>query len=110
MDAPPDKENCRPFVRVQALMAEARAERAADPGLGRSRGFMLLTDLGKQTLIELLQPENPRPHSSGICKPPMCCWTGKGLAPRRAACVRRALLRRELSLFPRLVPGPATAA
>jgi aminoglycoside/choline kinase family phosphotransferase len=23
MDAPPDKENCRPFVQVQALMAEA---------------------------------------------------------------------------------------
>jgi aminoglycoside/choline kinase family phosphotransferase len=23
MDAPPDKENCRPFVQVQALMAAA---------------------------------------------------------------------------------------
>ena len=23
MDAPPDKENCQPFVQVQALMAQA---------------------------------------------------------------------------------------
>jgi Predicted phosphotransferase related to Ser/Thr protein kinases len=65
MDAPPDKENCRPFVQVQALMAAAGLNVPHILAWDEPGGFMLLSDLGSTTLIELLTPENP-PGRAGL--------------------------------------------
>ena len=50
MDAPPARENCAPFVRVATLMQAAglRVPRVLD--WAQAEGFMLLTDLGTQTM------------------------------------------------------------
>ena len=59
MDAPPDKEDCQAFAKVAGLMTAAglRAPRvlAWDPGAG----FMLLSDLGAQTMMEVIAPPLP---------------------------------------------------
>jgi hypothetical protein len=56
MDAPPALEDCAPFARVAALMADAglKAPRvlAWDAGLG----FMLLSDLGARTMLDVIAP------------------------------------------------------
>src|SRR6478672_10181715 len=45
MDAPPDKEDCRPFVKVAALMADAGLHVPRVLAWDEPQGFMLLDDL-----------------------------------------------------------------
>ncbi len=101
MDAPPDKENCRPFVQVQALMAEAGLNVPQILAWDEAGGFMLLTDLGKQTLIELLQPENPQAALQWYLQATdvLLDWQ-KASRPGVLPAYDEPLLRRELSLFP----------
>ena len=54
MDAPPEKEDCRPFVHVAALFAAAGAHVPAILAQDLARGFLLLSDLGKLTYLEAL--------------------------------------------------------
>lgn len=56
MDAPPDKENCESFVKVAHLMQRAGLSAPRVLAWDRNRGFMLLTDLGAQTMMELINP------------------------------------------------------
>ncbi|MBP8148720.1 MAG: phosphotransferase, partial [Limnohabitans sp.] len=60
MDAPPDKENSRPFVQVATLMQDAglRAPQVLD--WHEAHGFMLLTDLGDATMMSAIDPERPQ--------------------------------------------------
>jgi len=55
MDAPPDKENCESFVAIAALMANAGLWVPQVLKWNKPWGFMLITDLGNQTLLEQLQ-------------------------------------------------------
>jgi N-acetylmuramate 1-kinase len=54
MDAPPEKEDCRPFVQVAGLMRQARVHAPEVLAWDEPRGFMLLTDLGAQTLMQVI--------------------------------------------------------
>jgi len=54
MDAPPDKEDCRAFVKVASLMREARLNAPEILNWDPVNGFMLLGDLGNQTLMQVL--------------------------------------------------------
>ena len=55
MDAPPDKENCRPFVEVAALMQSAGLNVPRVLNWHEAHGFLLLEDLGRQTLMQHAQ-------------------------------------------------------
>src|SRR5690606_2002275 len=46
MDAPPDKEDCAPFVRVSQLMLQAGLHVPRVLAWDEALGFMLLDDLG----------------------------------------------------------------
>ncbi|MBC7469356.1 MAG: phosphotransferase, partial [Ramlibacter sp.] len=59
MDAPPDKENCEPFVKVAALMSQAGLNVPEVLDWDRDHGFMLLQDLGTQTMIEMVDRDVP---------------------------------------------------
>ena len=59
MDAPPDQEDCAPFVQVAGLMAEAGLHVPRVLAWDEPRGFMLLDDLGTQTMIEVVDREQP---------------------------------------------------
>ncbi|MBU0890981.1 MAG: phosphotransferase [Gammaproteobacteria bacterium] len=101
MDAPPDKENCKPFVQVQGLMAAAGLNVPQILAFDEPTGFMLLSDLGHQTVIERLNPEKPQDayawyqQATGV----LLDWQ-KASQPGVLPVYDEALLRRELALFP----------
>ncbi len=57
MDAPPDKEDCRPFVKVARLLTTGGVNAPKVLAWDEPQGFMLLTDLGPHTLLSTLVPE-----------------------------------------------------
>ena len=101
MDAPPDKENCRPFVQVQGLMATAGLNVPQILAWDEPGGFMLLSDLGSTTLIELLRPEAPQAALDWYLQATdvLLDWQ-KASQPGVLPAYDEALLRRELALFP----------
>ncbi|MDQ0573272.1 aminoglycoside/choline kinase family phosphotransferase [Variovorax paradoxus] len=101
MDAPPDKENSEPFVQVARLMAEAGVTAPRVLEWDRPNGFLLLDDLGHRTMLDVIDPAQPdasRPlYDQAIDA--LIRWqlaSKPGVLPP----YDRALLERELALFP----------
>ncbi len=101
MDAPPDKENCRPFVEVAALMAQAGLHVPDILEWDEPQGFMLLDDLGTQTMIEVIDRENPGANQALYLRAvdALVAWQAAS-RPGVLPAYDEALLSRELSLFP----------
>ncbi len=101
MDAPPDKENCKPFVHVQGLMAAAGLNVPQILAWDEPSGFMLLTDLGHQTVIERLNPEKPQDAYAWYQQATdvLLQWQTAS-QPGVLPAYDETLLRRELALFP----------
>ena len=101
MDAPPDKENCAPFVQVASLMQAAglRAPEVLD--WQREDGFMLLTDLGDRTLMSAIDADQPEANQPLYVQAvdTLVQWQ-RASRPRELPPYDEALLRRELNLFP----------
>ncbi len=101
MDAPPDKEDCRPFVQVARLMQEAGVRAPQVLAWDETLGFMLLTDLGDQTLLTALNPEQPAaalPYFKDAAAA-LLAWQ-RASRPGVLPVYDAALLQRELQLFP----------
>ena len=101
MDAPPDKENCQPFVDIASLFASAGLKVPEVLDWDREHGFMLLSDLGSQTMMQVLttvaDADAPALFNQATDTLVMLQRSSKpGLLPA----YDRALLRRELDLFP----------
>ena len=56
MDAPPALEDCAPFAKVAGLMADAGLQAPRVLAWDAPLGFMLLSDLGAQTMMEVIAP------------------------------------------------------
>lgn len=98
MDAPPPQEDCRPFVRIAALLRDAGVHAPGILAQDLEHGFLLLTDLGRQTYLDVLNAENAD-RLFGDALEALCKWqtaSRAGVLPP----YDRALLRRELELFP----------
>ena len=101
MDAPPAHENCAPFVRVAALMQAAGLHVPQILDWDEAGGFMLMTDLGTCTLMEVLdrdRPEANRPRFAQAIDA-LLAWQ-QASRPGELPPYDEALLRRELQLFP----------
>ncbi|MGQ0579468.1 MAG: aminoglycoside phosphotransferase family protein [Betaproteobacteria bacterium] len=98
MDAPPPQEDCRPFVRVAALMAAAKVHVPTVLAQDLARGFLLLSDLGSTTYLAALGPSNAD-QLFGDAIDTLIRWQ---LASREGVLpvYDETLLRRELDLFP----------
>ena len=101
MDAPPDKENCAPFVQVQALMQQAGLNVPRILAFDAPHGFMLLSDLGPHTLMQALNPEAPQDAHRWYQQATdlLIDWQ-KASRPGVLPAYDEALLQRELALFP----------
>ena len=101
MDAPPDKEDCRPFAKVAQLMAQAGVHAPQVLAWDEARGFMLLTDLGAQTMMQVIQRDNPQANR-GLYLQAIDALIAWQLASRPDVLppYDEPLLRRELQLFP----------
>jgi aminoglycoside/choline kinase family phosphotransferase len=98
MDAPPPQEDCRPYVRIAALLQAAGVHAPRVLAQDLAQGFLLLTDLGDTTYLAALDAANaPALYLDAIDA--LVCWqraSREGELPPYDA----ALLRRELDLFP----------
>jgi aminoglycoside/choline kinase family phosphotransferase len=54
MDAPPGREDCRPFLRVAALFRDAGIHVPEVYAQNLEQGFLLLSDLGRRTYLDVL--------------------------------------------------------
>ena len=101
MDAPPDKENCQPFVQVAQLMHAAGLKAPEVLDWDAAHGFMLLTDLGGTTMMEAIDSADPQANLALYLQAvdALIAWqlaSRPGVLPA----YDEALLRRELQLFP----------
>ena len=101
MDAPPDKENCEPFVKVAKLMQSAGLKAPEVLAWQEAQGFMLLTDLGDQTMMSAIDVKNPQLNHALYMQAvdALIAWqlsSKAGVLPP----YDETLLNRELSLFP----------
>lgn len=101
MDAPPVKENCRPFVHVAGLMRDAGLRAPEVLAWDEAQGFMLLSDLGQDTMMARIDPDQPQANQALYLQAvdALIRWqtaSQPGVLPP----YDEALLRRELQLFP----------
>lgn len=98
MDAPPAREDCRPFVRVASLLRDAGVHAPEVFAHDLTRGFLLLSDLGRQTYRHALRSDN----ADSLFADAIAALIRWQLASRPAVLppYDRALLQRELKLFP----------
>jgi aminoglycoside/choline kinase family phosphotransferase len=109
MDAPPALEDCTPFVKIAALMTAAGLNAPRVLAWDEAQGFMLLSDLGSQTMMQVIQQQAPLDPFPAAGSPihqmymdavdALIAWqlsSRPGVLPAYDA----ALLSRELQLFP----------
>jgi len=98
MDAPPDKEDCRPFVHVAGLLRAAGVHAPEVFAQDLASGFLLLADLGNKTYLQALNAQNATQLFADATDT-LIRWqlaTRAGELPP----YDEALLRREMNLFP----------
>ena len=98
MDAPPTHEDVRPFVRVAEIFAASGVTVPQVLEKDEAQGLLLLRDLGHQTYLDVLTPENApalyRAAMRALIKIQQSSQAG--ILPA----YDRALLHREMALFP----------
>ena len=100
MDAPPQKEDCRPFIQVASLLRDAGLNAPAILAQDLAQGFLLLTDLGTTTYLTALKQDDSR--ADELFRGAVDALIRWQLAsrPNVLPLYDHALLRRELDLFP----------
>ncbi len=101
MDAPPEKENVDPYVRIAAMFAEigVHAPRVLERDAGQ--GFLLLTDLGTRMYLPELARDGQADTLYGDAFDALVRIQARGDAHSRALPpYDEKLLRFEMSLFP----------
>jgi len=106
MDAPPEHEPCAPFVHVAALLRAAGVNAPEIHAQDLAAGFLLLTDLGTRTYLDVLASAD-RDMASALFRDAtetlvrwQCASRPGALPPYDAA-----LLRQEMMLFPQWYLG-----
>ena len=103
MDAPPPQEDVRPFIHVAGVLAETGVSVPAILAQDVERGFLLLSDLGSTTYLQLLTPDNA--HKLYIDAIDALVLMQVHSKPAVLPEYDRALLLRELMLFPEWYVG-----
>jgi aminoglycoside/choline kinase family phosphotransferase len=57
MDAPPDKEDCAPFIHIARLLEQGGVHAPHIYQYDAAQGFMLLSDLGNRAYLDQLNPD-----------------------------------------------------
>ena len=98
MDAPPQHENCEPFIHIAHLFEDAGTHVPHIHAQDLERGFLLLSDLGNTTYLQALNQDNAKllygAATDALIKIQLAS------KPNELPPYDEALLRRELNLFP----------
>jgi aminoglycoside/choline kinase family phosphotransferase len=103
MDAPPEREDCKPFVKVAQLLRDAGVHAPEVIAQDIGRGFLLLSDLGTTTYLEALDEIT----ADALFEDAIGALIKWQLASKPGVLppYDEALLRRELELFPEWYMG-----
>jgi len=98
MDAPPDKEECSPFLHVAGVFSAAGVHVPRIHAQDLAAGFLLLEDLGSTTYLDYFSDHDPgAPYAAATDSLVRIQLASRpGVLPE----YDRALLERELRLFP----------
>ena len=99
MDAPPERENSRAFVHVAGLLRGAGLNAPEVLAVDLDRGFLLVADLGTRPYLAALREGDDPDRLFGDATSALVRWQ-QATRPGELAEYDRALLRRELDLFP----------
>jgi aminoglycoside/choline kinase family phosphotransferase len=98
MDAPPQHEDCKPFLHVGTLFEDAGTHVPHVYAQDLTQGFLLLSDLGNTTYLQAFDEKNAKPlyaaATDALIKIQLASRENE-LPP-----YDETLLRRELNLFP----------
>lgn len=97
MDAPPEREDCAPFVRVARLLRDAGLNAPEVLAADLAQGFLLLTDLGALTYLSAFAQRDPDPLMREAIAA-LVRWQ-RATRPGTLPPYDEALLCREMALF-----------
>lgn len=98
MDASAETSSCAPFIRIADLLVKGGVHVPQIIAAAPERGWMLLSDLGTQTYLDVLNTENADPLFDAAIDALIA--QQKIVCPNDFPQYDRALLLRELELFP----------
>lgn len=103
MDAPPQHEDCGPFLHVAQIFSAAGVHVPKIIAQDQQQGFLLLSDLGHTTYLDAINDDN----ADGLYMDAIDALINIQLASRPGVlpAYDDALLRRELQLFPEWYAG-----
>jgi aminoglycoside/choline kinase family phosphotransferase len=101
MDAPPDKEDIRPYLEVSGLLSAAGAHVPAVEAVSAADGFILMEDLGSTHVLASLQAGGDADALYGAALTALADLQARGAASARALPpYDHAVLLREMQLLP----------
>lgn len=98
MDAPPEQEDCAPFIKVARLFLEAGVNVPKVIAQNLQQGFLLLSDLGPVTYLAALEPNNADELYDAALEALIKIQVAS--RPGVLADYDEGMLRREMELFP----------
>lgn len=103
MDAPPEHEDCRPWLAAAQVMRDAGVSVPRVLADDVAQGFVLMSDLGRQTYLDVLDADNAHALYADALGSLMAFQMASrdGVFP----VYDQALLTRELALFPEWYVG-----
>jgi aminoglycoside/choline kinase family phosphotransferase len=99
MDAPPDLEDIRPFIKVATLLEKSQVNVPHIHQQNLDKGFLLLEDFGSQNLLDQLNPENASALYEQALAELLKLQTNTCTQTSDLPHYDEALLKRELELF-----------
>ncbi len=99
MDAPPDKENTEPFIRIAGLMSTAQVNVPAVFDKNLTDGFLLLEDFGPTCFLDQLSADNADTLYQSALDSLIKLQTNVSLQDCGLPGYNEPLLKRELGIF-----------
>lgn len=99
MDAPPDKENIEPFIRIAGLMAKAQVNVPTIFHKNLADGFLLLEDFGSHNFLDRLTADDAEDLYQSAFDTLIKLQTNVSLQDCSLPSYNEALLKRELAIF-----------
>jgi len=99
MDAPPEQEDCRPFIHVASLLQRAGLNTPEIVAQNLDEGFLLLGDLGNTTYLDVLNPRSVERLYADALAALIGIQAGVETNSAELPAYDEALLQAELNLF-----------
>ena len=98
MDAPPEHENCKPFIQIDELFGKTGVHVPQILAQNLELGFLLLSDLGNTTYLQALNKDNARQLYGEACN--SLIKIQQASRENILPVYDEAMLLREMRLFP----------